>query len=68
MDRSEPDAVFGVVRAGGVGYCGVAFMNEYEYGWLDHEAEVDTRVRSLFWRGYVLGLLTVVMVVGCMYV
>lgn len=43
-------------------------MNEYEYGWLDHEAEVDTRVRSLFWRGYFLGLLTVAIVVGCMYV
>lgn len=43
-------------------------MNEYEYGWEQHESDVDMRVLSLFWRGYVLGLLTVVVIVGCMYV
>lgn len=43
-------------------------MNEYEYGWEQHESDVDDRVRSRFWLGYVLGLLTVFVVVGMMYV
>ena len=39
---------------------------EYEHDW--ERTDVDQSVMSLFWRGYVLGLLTVVVVVGCMYV
>lgn len=43
-------------------------MTEYEYWWEEDDGKPDPKVRSLFWRGYVLGLLTVVVVVGCMYV
>ena len=41
-------------------------MTEYEHDW--ERNDVEPRVRSLFWRGYFLGLLTVVAIVGCMYV
>lgn len=68
MDRCEPTAVLdGMVSVFGFGSW-VVVMNEYEYGWEQHESDVDDLVRSRFWLGYMLGLLTMFAVVGCMYV
>lgn len=43
-------------------------MTEYDHDWCERRTNEDDRVRSRFWLGYMLGLATVFMLVGMMYV
>lgn len=68
MDRCEPDAVLDGVVSDGCYRCGVGRMTEYDHDWCERRTHEDDRVRSRFWLGYMLGLATVFMLVGMMYV